>query len=190
MEIRFTEDYGNFNWAEPSEFSTKWYVTIYNEENEPEKIDEVICQLSWDEDGDVRGRFEMDDGIEYLTEQSWKFATKTWSTKDYKKQTLNFIKVYNENVEEIVSTFEEKRKANLQKEIERLQKNIESTILEPEQINVEEIVGKEIQKLEGWITKSYEKLTELKEGGKLHQEETERIEKYRQEIETLKALYN
>lgn len=187
MEIRFTEDYGNFNWADTSDFATKWYVTLY-EGNNVVKVGDVACRLEWEEDGDCQGRYEMYDGVQYLTSEAWKYANKIWSTKDYKKQVLNFIKVYNENTEEIVTNFEETRKKNIEEEIKRLQRQLDSTVLEPDPIDVNDIVASEIKKLESWKEKSVNKLKELKEGGELYQKEVETITSYQTKIDELKSL--
>lgn len=185
--LKFEEDYGNYNLMDRSDIETRWTISIRDNYGYV-KINNIPCKLFFSVDEDKRGYYSVADGIENLVEKSWDYARKTYGSTDYKKQTLNFISFYNNNIEKIVLNYEEKRKENILKQIEQLNNELKYVELDNSTINISIITEKEIERLNKWITSSFEKMSQYKEDSPLYNEELLRVNKYKEELLMYKTL--
>jgi len=188
LQLKFYEDYGSFNWADPSEESTYWTVKIIKEDGKVMEINEIPCELYHSEEGDHRGEVDIDDGLSELADMSLRYSDKIWSSKNYRQQTINFIKVFNENKEEISKNYEEGRKKNLREEIEQKTRQLEQTNLYPESIDINYYIDSKVERIKGYIESRCEKLNDYKETSDTYKKESEIIDKERNEIKELQAL--
>ena len=189
MKLEFYEQKGNYNLMDSSDYETQWYVTLKNDDGSVVEVDGKRCRLFWSEEGDQRGKYSMEDGLEYLAELSFKYGCKVWGSTDYKGQTLAFIQKYNEHREEIAPKYEAKRKKEIECEIEYLQRKLSQTVLDGNySIDVDDITHSEQKKLKSWISSSEEKLSQYKDGTPAYNEELARIEKYKNELATYEEL--
>lgn len=120
IELRNT--YGSFNWANPTEKSTNVSLTICLDW-EPYKEGELMARIGYEDDTNT-----VDDNIYWFDnfyiidflERATDYHNRIWSTHNYKGEAELFVKIFNENKEEIFSSWKDKRLENLNKEIERV----------------------------------------------------------------------
>lgn len=163
MYLRFIEQQGRFNLADPDDESTNWKVIIYDDGNKVVERDGVPCKLEWSLDGDKEGWFEMGDGIENLVEESWDFANSRISTRDYHAQTLAFAQTYNENKEVLISEWEVRRKKDILERIETLERALNTYELYDEPLDFSVLLGRDIERLQGRIAKQKSEVSQYKE---------------------------
>lgn len=188
MYLKFQEDFGRFNFADPTEEKTNFYLDILDDDGKPVEVDGVRCRLNWSEEDDQRGRWGFSDDFTAMATESWKNAKKWIGSTDYKRQTLNFVSVFNQNREEIERNHEQRRKERIEKEIAHLQEELSRPELASEPISSSAMLAEEIDRLNKWIASSEKELGELKEGGERYTRELARIEGYKAELAGLVAI--
>ena len=188
MKLRFYEEYGSFNWCDSFEKSTRWTLTIVDEENKPIKVEGGFCKLHWEEDGDHTGMYSVSDGINELANMSLRYADKVMSSVDYKQHTINFIKTYNENKLVLSANYETTRKKEIQQEIKHLEKQLDCTKLDGDSIDVNFYIDSKVESKEKYIERLIQDQCDYKENSDKYNQSNVSIEKAIQEITNLQAL--
>lgn len=187
MRIHFFEQYGRFNWADPTQETTQWYISLKHNDGSIVVLNGIKCQLRWSEDGDQRGMYSLaSDTLEYMAQKSWEHANLYYSA-DYRDCTLAFVKVFNDNRKEILETYDADRKERIQKQIAELEKSLDQNNLDDSAIAVADIVEEDIDRYKQLITSGAAELTQLKEGTPLYEDKMKRIEAYKTSLNNLLA---
>lgn len=188
MKLRYTEDFGRFNWA-GTESSYYFRVNILDDEGNVIKVDDVNCELYYSiDDEDKTGCYGLEYGIRDLAHLALEYSDKVWGTTDYKKQCLNFIKVYNENKKAIVDNYTNARKEEIKKQIERLTKDLETAGFIEESIDVNYYIDKKVESKRKYIEKQKSELAQYVVGSEKYQKNLDYITEVEKEIEELSSI--
>ena len=93
MRLQFYEQQGNYNLLDSSDYKTQWYVTLKDDENKTVKVGDNQCRLHWEEEGDQREKYTIEDGMDYDEAREFALAFDVdsydiigdarWFTRDY-----------------------------------------------------------------------------------------------------------
>lgn len=188
MELRVIQcQVGQFNLL-GNEKSLTFQMGLF-EDGKIVEVDGIKAKLYYSGEPDDEYYFrDAKDNLRDIFERCYKYADKVISSTDYGAQCVLFAKLYSQNYESLSAATVAKRKVEIQKEIDKLQKELQQDTIIPEIWDMANwcIVG-EIKKYKKWQESSEKELEQLKEGSEMHIKELQRIEGYRQKISTLES---
>lgn len=178
---------GRFNLAS-SEKSFSFYMSICDD-NGILSVNGAKAQIHFSGDeSEAWNESAVYENLSDIYDKCFCYANTIWSTTDYKAQCLAFAKLYSENLEELDDQIVAQRKITIQKEIEKLQKQLsENTVLPNISDTHNWLVCQEINKLKKWLATDIEKLADTIEGSDTHKGLAQKIESRQAKIAALES---
>lgn len=119
-------------------------------------------------------------GLEDVFKKCFKYADKVWSSTNYKAQCLLFLKLFQENYEQIDSCLVQKHKENTQKKIDKLTKELSwGTIVPDLSYAANSCIQNKIEAINKFIIYNEKELSQLKEDSNKYREVKAKIDKYK-----------
>lgn len=190
MELKIIQnDIGCYNLLRPSEKSLSFSMGIY-QAGEVVKVDGVRAVIRFSGDVEEAQHFEDPfDNLAQVFQKCYEDGNKWCSSTDYVAQCHVFAKLYSENYEEINSNLVTKHKEKVQKQIDKLQKELTWDTIVPEiTYEVNESIDKEISKYKKWVDMNEKEIAQLKEDSEKAGELKKKNEGHQSKINSLESF--
>jgi exoribonuclease II len=187
MELKVTQcNVGRYNLL-GNEKSLSFYMGIYHD-SKPIEVNGAKAILHYSGEENELSDFEdAINNLSYVIEKCLSYAERVISTVDYEAQCFAFIKVYNDNFNEINENQKIKERNNLQAKIQRLQKELDGICDLPDDLYwfVNNFIKLKIKKYKKWQEPYVKELADIKEGTEKYAAVSKQISDYQQKIDTL-----
>lgn len=149
-------------------------------------------RASVDYSGDPDEKDEFDDNLEdigFLFGKCLGYSKRVFGSKDREGDCYFFARILSDNFEEISTAFETKKRAVLEKKLERIQQELAGDLSLPDtREDIASEITKEVKQYEGWILSSEKELAQLLPDSEKAQKERDRIAGYKAKIEQLSTV--
>lgn len=182
MELKVIQNYRGKYYLGSSEEQLAFSIGIFDENNKIIEVDGIKAKLEYMGD---REPFDSPlDDMPNVFEECFDYSKRVISSVPYEKQTLLFAKIYQENFEELNDKMKQKKKVELEKGIEILQRKLTYLNgIDDISWEVNNKIKKEIDLYTTWRNSAQKELEQVKEGTEKYNELFEKIEKYNKKIE-------
>lgn len=184
MEIKITQcSTGRFNLLSNEE-SLSFYMGIYHD-GKIVTDGEKKAQLHYSGEVDDVDFFSRAlENLEGVFEKCFEYGNRIMSSTDYRGNCLFFAKVYSENYEAIDGALVAAHKEKTQKQIEKLQREMEwNTVVPDISDTINYVIDKEIKTYKRWLDSSVKDLEQTKEGTNNYETISKNIDSYKKKIE-------
>lgn len=182
MELKVIQNYRGKYYLGSNEEQLAFAMGIYDENNQLIEVDGIKAKLEYMGDRDP---FDSPfDNMASVFEECFNYAKSVISSIPYEKQALLFAKIYQENFEELNDKMTQKKKLELEKEIEKLQQRLKYLNgIDDISWEVNNEIQKRINLYSGWKNLAQKELEQVKEGTDKYNELLKRIEGHTKQID-------
>lgn len=189
MEIRLMQrEVGRFNLL-GNERTLSFSMGIYDDGKIAE-IDGVKAILYYSgEPEDISQFEEVFDDLNEIFEKCYLYGSKVWSSTDYRAQCLAFSTLYNKHYLELDKKLVDKRKADIQRKIDELTKQLQYNTAIPDTLYYtnNQCLNKDILLYQKWVNESMAELDQVKEGTEKAASLADKITKYQARLDYFKS---